>query len=470
MTSIAESAPTPGRAAAAVKPSPERYGPLWRTVLFLSDILVFTLAAEIACALRLHMSFLHVRPDLQFAMGLGAAIWFALFAAVGLYSRAFADSPKDEFYRIAAALLIGAVPELLIYTLVPALSPSRSTLLVFLAGALVLAPLSHAGLEAFRSRHFKRKDRRTAIVGRRDRVADVVARLAVRRRETIVRFPVADFDAEISRGDWPWLEAAIAWGAERIIVTEIVAGDIMPDLLSRTAEAGIELAFAPTRIRPQAYELTLEREGGLVLIRPRRLAICTPGVELFRRTVDLAVALPLLVLLAPILTLLAIVIKLDSPGPAIFRQTRTGKNGRSFEMLKFRSMPVDIESKTGPRFAHPTESHVTRIGRFIRRTSLDELPQIVNVLRGEMALIGPRPERPLFVERFREELARYDERHLVAPGITGWAQITMRRILTPADAHEKLAGDLYYIENWSPLMDFTIIVKTAAEFLFHRVA
>jgi lipopolysaccharide/colanic/teichoic acid biosynthesis glycosyltransferase len=220
----------------------------------------------------------------------------------------------------------------------------------------------------------------------------------------------------------------------------------------------------------QAFQLHLEREGDLSLLYPSPLLICTPAARIYKRALDLVLTIPALVLLSPVLAISALAVKLDSPGPIIYKQTRVGKNGVPFEMFKFRSMSVDAESQTGPVWADPSTPHVTRVGRLLRRTSIDEIPQLVNVLRGKMSLVGPRPERPYFVERFRQSLPRYDERLLVAPGITGWSQISMSRILATADVSVKLDGDLFYLAEWSPLLDAQIIVKTAFEFLFQRVA
>jgi lipopolysaccharide/colanic/teichoic acid biosynthesis glycosyltransferase len=133
-------------------------------------------------------------------------------------------------------------------------------------------------------------------------------------------------------------------------------------------------------------------------------------------------------------------------------------------------MRVNAEAATGPVWATAGDPRKTRLGSFMRRVSIDELPQVFNVLRGEMSLVGPRPERPVFVDEFRRRLPRYDERHLVRPGITGWSQVHMKRVLTVNDVSQKLSHDLFYVENWSYFMDVSVIVKTAAEFLFHRAA
>ena len=153
----------------------------------------------------------------------------------------------------------------------------------------------------------------------------------------------------------------------------------------------------------------------------------------------------------------------------LYRQERVGRDGKTFQILKFRSMRIDAE-KDGARLATVGDARVTRVGKFIRRTSLDELPQLFNVLRGEMSVVGPRPERPVFVSEFERTFPRYAERHLVAPGITGWAQVYGKRVLDFDDVPEKLRGDLFYVENWSLFMDVAICLKTAAEVLFHKAA
>jgi lipopolysaccharide/colanic/teichoic acid biosynthesis glycosyltransferase len=153
----------------------------------------------------------------------------------------------------------------------------------------------------------------------------------------------------------------------------------------------------------------------------------------------------------------------------MYRQERVGRDGHTFNMLKFRSMRLDAE-KDGAKLATAGDDRCTRVGKFIRRTSLDELPQLFNVLRGDMSVVGPRPERPVFVQRFEQDHPRYSERHLVAPGITGWSQVYGKRVVGFEDVPDKLRGDLFYVENWSLFMDVAVCLKTAAEVLFHRAA
>ena len=157
------------------------------------------------------------------------------------------------------------------------------------------------------------------------------------------------------------------------------------------------------------------------------------------------------------MVILAIGVKLSSKGPIFYRQERVGLNNRSFVMLKFRSMPIGADSDL-PQWVGATQKVTTRFGRFIRKTSLDELPQFINVLKGDMSIVGPRPERPQFVEQFKDEIPDYMRKHLVKAGITGWAQINGWRGDT--DLQARIEHDLYYIEHWSLLLDLKIIVLT----------
>jgi exopolysaccharide biosynthesis polyprenyl glycosylphosphotransferase len=181
--------------------------------------------------------------------------------------------------------------------------------------------------------------------------------------------------------------------------------------------------------------------------------------ELLKRLGDIAVSAVLLVLAMPLLVATAIAIPLESRGPAIYRQERVGRNGRPFVLYKFRSMRTDAES-AGPQWAGEDDPRITRIGRFIRRTRIDEIPQVFNVLKGDMSFIGPRPERPHFVERLKKEIPFYNERHRVRPGITGWAQINYPYGASVEDAKEKLSYDLYYIKNYSLLLDIIVLFST----------
>jgi sugar transferase (PEP-CTERM system associated) len=192
--------------------------------------------------------------------------------------------------------------------------------------------------------------------------------------------------------------------------------------------------------------------------------------ETIRRTLDVGLSLIGLTLSAPAMAMAALSIKLDSQGPVFFRQARVGKDGKVFMLYKFRSMSVDAEQRTGPVWASENDPRVTRVGRVLRKIRLDETPQMFNVLKGDMSFIGPRPERPVFVNQLKEQIPYYALRLAVKPGITGWAQVKYPYGSTVEDAFEKLQYDLYYIKNMSVFLDFLILLKSIQVILFARGA
>lgn len=178
-----------------------------------------------------------------------------------------------------------------------------------------------------------------------------------------------------------------------------------------------------------------------------------------KRLFDIITSFVVLILTFPICLLVALAIKLDSRGPVFYQQERVGEDEKIFRLIKFRSMRVDAE-ENGPVWAESNDRRVTRIGRLIRKIRLDEIPQLYNVLKGEMSFVGPRPERPHFVNLLKNEIPFYSERHVVKPGITGWAQISYRYGASKEDALEKLKYDLYYIKHMSVLLDLIILFET----------
>lgn len=187
--------------------------------------------------------------------------------------------------------------------------------------------------------------------------------------------------------------------------------------------------------------------------------------RLFVRLLDLAFGLAAGLCLALLGPLIALLIRLDSPGPALFRQTRSGRGGAPFELVKFRSMVADAEAASGAQWATEDDPRITRVGRFLRRTRLDELPQVLNILRGDIHLIGPRPERPEFIAQLEKEIPFYRARLAVKPGLTGWAQVRYRYGNTVEDALIKLEYDLYYIKNRSAGLDLRVLLQTVAVML-----
>jgi exopolysaccharide biosynthesis polyprenyl glycosylphosphotransferase len=187
-----------------------------------------------------------------------------------------------------------------------------------------------------------------------------------------------------------------------------------------------------------------------------------------KRLADVLLASAGLLLALPFMMLAAIAIRLDSPGPVLFRQRRTGWRGQPFELLKFRSMEVGAEKDGRPQWAALNDPRVTRVGRILRKIHFDELPQMINIFRGQMSFVGPRPERTEFVELLNESINFYHLRHYVLPGITGWAQVNYPYGASLEDARRKLQYDLYYVCNASPLLDLRTMLRTARVVLFQR--
>lgn len=196
---------------------------------------------------------------------------------------------------------------------------------------------------------------------------------------------------------------------------------------------------------------------------------CGRMTYLIKRVLDLSLAVFILMASLPVSLLTALLIKLESPGPIFYRQERVGERGKVFSIVKFRSMRQDAE-RDGAVWASQNDCRVTRIGKFIRKVRIDEIPQIWNVLRGQMSFVGPRPERPVFVEQLVQKLPYYSLRHSAKPGITGWAQICYPYGASEEDALRKLEYDLYYIKNQSIFMDLLIIFRTVKTVLFQKGA
>jgi len=208
---------------------------------------------------------------------------------------------------------------------------------------------------------------------------------------------------------------------------------------------------------PFDSEATLTEFGGLPLLDIEVSPL--EGFGMYIKTIEDKILSTLaLVALSPLLVIIAIGVKLSSPGPIFFRQERISWNNQPFTMYKFRSMPVDVEKDTGPKWASKGENRATPFGSFLRKTSLDELPQFFNVLRGDMSIVGPRPERPVFVEHYKEEVPAYMKKHMMKAGITGWAQVNGLRGDT--DIQERIKYDIYYIKHWSLMFDIDIGIRT----------
>jgi len=239
------------------------------------------------------------------------------------------------------------------------------------------------------------------------------------------------------------------------------------ELLLELRQHSVEVRLVPDIFNFVLLNHSMTEVAGLPIINLTESPLSGRN-RVIKAVEDFALSLLLLAVASPLLLLIAVGVKLSSPGPVFYTQERVTWNGRNFRMKKFRTMPVDTEAKTGPVWAVPGEHRATRFGAFLRRSSLDELPQLLNVLAGDMSLVGPRPERPEFVVQFRHQIPGYMQKHLVKAGITGWAQVNDLRGDT--DLARRIEYDLYYIDNWSLLFDLRILCLTLWHILTSRNA
>ena len=223
-------------------------------------------------------------------------------------------------------------------------------------------------------------------------------------------------------------------------------------------KSGVHTKFVPDYNNIIPTKPYTEDLLGLPVINIRHVPLSNTFNRMVKRTMDILGALAAILLFSPIMLFAVLMMKLTMPGPLIFKQERVGRHNRPFHMYKFRSMEIQKETEEKKGWTVKNDPRITGFGKFMRRTSIDELPQLFNVLRGEMSLVGPRPERPQFVEKFREEIPRYMVKHQVCPGMTGWAQINGYRGDT--SIKRRIECDLYYIENWTVGFDIKILVLT----------
>lgn len=313
--------------------------------------------------------------------------------------------------------------------------------------------------------------KRVAILGINDRAVqlfDAMSRDAhqpyspigvIGRRSTEARRPSLDSEARIIGFD-DQLEDLIA--EHRIEVLIICSSHISREQTLELASI-CERLFVTFKIAPGSFQvflsgLKLHNISGIPILGIGDLPLHNFGNRLLKRLVDVGGSLAGLILSIPVMLVLAIFIKRESEGPVLYRQVRTGRGGERFKIYKLRSMREDAEGREGARWAVKNDPRRTRIGAFMRRTNLDELPQFWNVLKGEMSLVGPRPERPELIASFQYEIQHYQTRHSIKPGITGWAQLHGLRGNT--SLKRRIQYDLFYIENWSLWIDARILIMT----------
>ena len=243
--------------------------------------------------------------------------------------------------------------------------------------------------------------------------------------------------------------------------------DRLLPLISLCEDQNLQFQIVPDLLEVMSTRVAANAIDGLPLVGIRRSQL-RGGAAVLKRVIDVVISAALLVVFSPVLLIMALLIKLTMPGPLLFRQERIGRHRKPFLIYKFRSMIPDAEAKSGPVVAKPGDERVTPLGRLLRRTSLDELPQLINVLKGDMSLVGPRPQPTFFDQQYSGEVPRYLERQQVRPGLTGWAEVNDLRGAAPIV--DRTLYDVYYIENWSLALDMKCVILTAMRLLSQRHA
>ena len=387
--------------------------------------------------------------------------------AIGLYRPEICLETRRLLVNSVVAGVIG-FPVILMVSLASDIDPS------FLLGQDALWPMKMLlswVLLLFGTRlamrvavHFGMLTRKVVIVGSPEQAAATTAAIAAMRRRL---FAVAEIipPSEVAAMTADQLRRHKIWG---VIVANGARLDVPIERLLAVKSRGVQV-FDDVEFREQQLRrMDLDTLGADWLRDARGVE---PGVVVsaVRRTAEIALSVAALALTLPLLLLSAIAIKLDSPGPVLYRQVRVGLRGQNFTLLKLRSMRTDAEA-AGPTWAILHDSRVTRVGAFLRLTRIDELPQLINVLRGEMGFVGPRPERPHFVDQLAAQIPGYADRHLVKPGVTGWAQVSFRYGASIDDSRQKLSYDLYYVKHRNLFLDMLILIATVRVILFQEGA
>jgi len=455
-----------------------------KIVLFVVDFLALNLAYVSSYLLRYESGWFKVvavAPEFRhlFVPSLIVSCgWLLIFLLRGMYRTLYGQSPVDILFNVIRASLVGIfIIFLITIDLRQPLSPSRVVLMSYW-GFLIL----YVGAGRVIIRLVQRRllacgiGRRNAlIVGYNDRARSFLRQI---QRVPDMGYRVCGFLN--STVDEEYLGVKVLAGVEKLETTvkrlgirEVILApspadrEQLPGVISRLANLHVGVKMLPDltetlygRVRTAAI-----RGVPLIDVFPDLLS---PGERSLKRALDILVSLIVLVVGSPVLLLIVLAIRLDSRGPALYVQKRVGRGGRIFTLYKFRSMVHNAEAYTGPVWAGKRDPRITRVGHFMRKLHLDELPQFINVLIGDMSLVGPRPERPAFVEQFRDKIPLYERRLNVKPGITGWAQVKHKYDESLTDVMDKLRYDLFYLENMSLALDLKIILSTVGVILSGR--
>lgn len=445
----------------------KHYIPNAVVLLALFDIVLLLVAGELGWHLRASQIGMNPGPLTDRAwplLGFVGTVWIAM-VSVGLYGGDALRSLRFACARLLVAVSLGIIAVSVIDFVLPGSTLWRSTLLyamAFAVGCLILNRLiigKFLGASAFRRRVMvlgagNRAMRLKKLAEKEGSGFSIVSFVGMNEGEQVVKEAIAR-SAVHDLGQF-----ADNLGASEVVLALEERRNSLPlkDLL-RMKTRGIHINDFSSFVERETGRVDLDSVNPSWLIFSDGFSSGRLFSSAAKRMFDIVASSILLILSLPIIVLFAILVKLDSKGPAFFRQPRIGLFGQTFDVIKLRSMRTDAE-KDGVKWAEKNDPRITRLGSFIRKVRIDELPQTWSVLKGEMSFVGPRPEVPKFVHDLEEQLPYYAERHMVKPGITGWAQINYPYGASIEDARHKLEYDLYYAKNYTPFLDLLILLQT----------
>jgi sugar transferase (PEP-CTERM system associated) len=446
-------------------------------LLGLFDVALLLLAGELAFRVRAEQ--IGINPgqlaERFWPLAGAAAAMLTAMIAVGVYGAEALRSLRFATARLLVAISLGVIALAFVDFVLGGETFWRSTLAYAMGLSILLLVLNRMvvggilGAQAFRRRVLvlgagPRGDRLRELGERPESGFVIVGYIGMNESQPVV-------EEAISRGAIHNLTRFV----ENLGVSEVVLAleerrNSLPlnDLL-RIKTAGVHVNDFSSFVERETGRVDLDSVNPSWLIFSDGFSSLRAFSAAAKRVFDVSASAVLLVLTGPVILLFALLVKFDSKGPAFFRQTRVGLYGQDFEVIKLRSMRTDAEA-AGAQWATKDDPRITRVGRFIRKVRIDELPQAWSVLKGDMSFVGPRPERPEFVADLEEKLPYYAERHMVKPGITGWAQINYPYGASIEDSRQKLEYDLYYAKNYTPFLDLLILLQTVRVVLWHEGA
>jgi len=443
----------------------------------LSDFLIIMISFLLSWWLKFQSGLLEHGSSLPFSH---YAMWSGAYAVIavliGFLTSFYIPKRKKRFsFEVFKILQIHAASLLILLSLlfiVKEIHVSRAFLILFLSGNIVLTSIYRYAVKII-LRHLRKKGYNKQFV-----LILGAGSLGRKFYENLLLYPELGFevvgflDDKQKKHEPPFSHYKPILGTvdqledilQAVLVDEVVialpleAHHKYGKIIDVCEKMGVKTLIIPDYFDYLPARPYFDNFAGMPMINVRDIPLDELGNRFFKRLFDIVFSLTVIVVTAPLMLLIAVAIKLDSPGPVIFKQERVGLNRRTFMMYKFRTMKVLPQEISDTQWTTKNDPRRTKLGAFLRKTSLDELPQFFNVIAGHMSVVGPRPERPYFVEQFKEEIPKYMVKHHIRPGITGWAQTNGLRGDTSIE--DRIKYDIFYIENWTFLFDIKIILKT----------